>query len=191
VVKGCQDRGLSCANSRFFRVALYPNAEISQVLRDRFIPHWESVRPAPKVIVDFGDDRKLERTITGNSIHYVLDASGQPIEAIPGLYGPQAFLKHLLAAETAAQTYRQSSNGEAFLQQYHRDRLTQLELQWTPDLRALGITIPLPSTPSIAGPVSAELAAQRAMTKSVVEAPLVSSLHNLSTLAEIQMFIVQ
>jgi hypothetical protein len=182
---GQLDQELSCANSRFFRVALYPNAEISKILRDRFILHWESVRPAPKVTVDFGDGRRLERTVTGNSIHYILDASGQPIEAIPGLYGPQAFLKHLLAAETAAQTYRQSSNGEAFLRQYHRDRLTQLEQQWTSDLRALGVTIPLRPTASIAGPIGAEFAAQRAMTKSVVEAPLVSSLRNLATLTEI------
>jgi hypothetical protein len=182
---GQLDQELSCANSRFFRIALYPNAEISQVLRDRFILHWESVRPVPKVTVDFGDGRKLERTVTGNSIHYILDASGQPIEAIPGLYGPQAFLKHLLAAETAAQAYRQSSNGGAFLRQYHRDRLTQLEQQWTSDLRTLGVTIPLRPIASIAGPVGAELAAQRAMTKSGVEAPLVSSLRNLSTLAEI------
>ena len=79
---------LSCANSRFFRVALYPNAAISQTLRDRFILHWSSERPVPKLTLDFGDGRKLERTVTGNSIHYVLDSNGNPIEAIPGLYTP-------------------------------------------------------------------------------------------------------
>lgn len=35
----------SCANSRFFRTALYANAEVSQVLRERFVLHWQSVRP--------------------------------------------------------------------------------------------------------------------------------------------------
>lgn len=182
---GQLDQELSCANSRFFRVALYPNAKISQVLHDRFILHWESVRPAPKVTVDFGDGRKLERTITGNSIHYILDAAGQPIEAIPGLYGPQAFLKQLLASEKAVQTYRQSSNRKAFLRQYHRDRLMQLERQWTVSLNALGIAIPRRPAVSPIGPVGAEIAAQSAMTKMAVEAPLVSSLRNLSALAEI------
>ena len=86
---------LSCANSRFFRTVLYANAEISSVLRDRFVLHWQSVRPAPIITIDFGDGRKLERTITGNSIHYVLDSSGNPIEAFPGLYGPKAFLRGL------------------------------------------------------------------------------------------------
>lgn len=182
---GQLDQELSCANSRFFRVALYPNAEISKTLRDRFILHWESVRPAPKVTVDFGDGRKLERTITGNSIHYVLDASGRPIEAIPGLYGPQAFLQQLLAGENASKTYRQSSDGEAFLRSYHRDRLNQLERQWTADLSALGIAIPRRPTSSVTGPVGAEIAASGAMTKMAVEAPLVSLLRNLTTLTDI------
>src|SRR6185295_2531682 len=66
----------SCANSRFFRTVLYSNAEVSKLLRERFILHWQSVRPAPRVTIDFGDGRKLEGTITGNSIHYVLDAAG-------------------------------------------------------------------------------------------------------------------
>ncbi len=72
---GKLDQDLSCANSRFFRVALYPNAAISKELRDKYILHWQSVRPAPKITIDFGDGRKLERTITGNSIHYILDAA--------------------------------------------------------------------------------------------------------------------
>src|SRR6266536_5776127 len=77
----------SCANSRFFRTILYSNAQMSIMLRDRFILHWQSVRPVPKVTIDFGDGRKLERTLTGNSIHYILDAEGRPIDALPGLYG--------------------------------------------------------------------------------------------------------
>jgi hypothetical protein len=54
----------SCANSRFFRTVLYPNDEVSAVLRDRFVLHWRSVRPVPTVTIDFGDGRKLERTLT-------------------------------------------------------------------------------------------------------------------------------
>ena len=60
----------------------------------------KSVRPVPKVTIDFGGGRKLERTLTGNSIHYVLDADGRPVEAIPGLYGPQAFLVQLAEGRT-------------------------------------------------------------------------------------------
>src|SRR4029077_6429995 len=80
---------LSCANSRFFRTVLYPNEKVSADLREGFILYWSSERPAPKITIDFGDGRKIERTVTGNSIHYVLDENGNPIDAIPGLYSPE------------------------------------------------------------------------------------------------------
>lgn len=89
----------SCANSRFFRAVLYSNAEISKYLRENYVLHWKSVRPAPKVTIDFGDGRKIERTLTGNSIHYLLDETGAVIDALPGLYSPQGFLKYLTQAE--------------------------------------------------------------------------------------------
>ncbi|PLZ90520.1 hypothetical protein CEN45_10475 [Fischerella thermalis CCMEE 5198] len=178
---GNLDTDLSCANSRFFRVALYPNAEISQKLREDFILHWQSVRPVPKVTIDFGDGRKLERTITGNSIHYILDSSGRPIDAIPGLYGPKAFLRQLQQAEVATKQYSKlgKSQQEAFLQKYHRDRLNSIQTQWTADLSKLGIQSPprlveLPSNSS--EPPNATVAGSLAVTKMRVESPLLNTL---------------
>ncbi|MFT3743723.1 MAG: hypothetical protein QM785_05450 [Pyrinomonadaceae bacterium] len=91
----------SCANSRLFRSVLYPNADISKYLRENYILHWKSVRPAPRITIDFGDGRKIERTITGNSIHYVLNPDGTIIDAIPGLYSPSAFLGYVKGADLA------------------------------------------------------------------------------------------
>ena len=85
----------SCANSRLFRAVLYPNADIAKYLRENYILHWESVRPAPRITIDFGDGRRIERTLTGNSIHYILDENGTIIDALPGLYSPKAFLKYI------------------------------------------------------------------------------------------------
>lgn len=85
----------SCANSRFFRAILYSNKRISDHLREEFVLHWQSVRPAPKITIDFGDGRKIERTITGNSIHYILDTDGTVIDALLGLNNPQVFLEFL------------------------------------------------------------------------------------------------
>lgn len=95
----------SCANSRLFRSVLYPNAEVSRYLRDNYILHWKSVRPAPRITIDFGDGRKIERTITGNSIHYVLDPDGAIIDAIPGLYSPSRFLKYVKSADMALESF--------------------------------------------------------------------------------------
>jgi len=190
---GRLDEDLSCANSRFFRVALYPNAAISQVLQDRFILHWQSVRPVPKVTIDFGDGRKLERTITGNSIHYILDQSGRPIDAIPGLYGPKAFLRQLQQAEVATKEYSKlpKTQRQAFLQKYHSDRLNDIQSQWTADLSRLGIQSPpkLAELPSSTQP-TAEIAGSLAVTKMAVENPMLNALspnpvQNRENLAEI------
>ncbi|WP_414753595.1 hypothetical protein [Anabaena sp. CCY 9910] len=190
---GKLDQDLSCANSRFFRVALYPNAQISHLLQDRFILHWQSVRPVPKVTIDFGDGRKLERTVTGNSIHYILDGSGRPIDAIPGLYSPTAFLQQLQQAELVAQEYRQLSvaNRDAFLKKYHSDRLQAIQTQWTADLSQLGInSFPrLTQSPNnTSQPPTAELAGSLAVSKMAVERPLLRTIqptNNRETLAKI------
>ncbi len=130
----------SCANSRFFRTILYSNAEVSKMLRERFILHWQSVRPAPRVTIDFGDGRKLERTLTGNSIHYILDASGQPVDALPGLYGPAAFMRSLTQMEDAARHWGEPGDGkrrEPFWA-YHPDSLRKITLNWLLDTEKIG-----------------------------------------------------
>jgi hypothetical protein len=101
---GRLDEEFSCANSRFFRTVFYNNREINQLLRDRYVLHWRSVRPVPKVTIDFGDGSRLERTLTGNSIHYVLDSRGRLLQPLPGLYGPAAFRDALKDAERASRS---------------------------------------------------------------------------------------
>ncbi len=180
---GKLDQDLSCANSRFFRVALYPNAEISQFLSDRYILHWQSVRPVPKVTIDFGDGRKLERTLTGNSIHYILDSSGRPIDAIPGLYGPKAFLRQLVAGEKAVKEYTNLSviERKTFLRDYHRQNLASIQTQWQADLAKLGIKnpprlveIPVNSNEAPSAPVAGAIA----VSKSRVELPILRNINS-------------
>ena len=92
---GNLDEELSCANSRYFRTILYSDRRISAYMKANFVLEWESVRHVPVVTIDFGDGRVMRRTITGNSIHYLLDENGTPIDALPGLYAPAAFLAQL------------------------------------------------------------------------------------------------
>lgn len=126
----------SCANSRFFRTTLYPNAEVSRYLRDHFVLHWQSVRPVPRITIDMGDGRRIERTITGNSIHYVLDADGNPVDALPGLYSAKTFIAGLEHAVDAEQRASKLTGAERqrFLAKYHSTRLADIVQQWSADL---------------------------------------------------------
>lgn len=174
---GNLDEELSCANSRFFRTALYANAEISKYLRDRYVLHWQSVRPAPKITIDFGDGRKLERTITGNSIHYVLSPDGHVVDALPGLYGPRAFLRVLEAAEQTVLATRALPKEQTadVLREHHESQGSQLALRRDEQLATLGVRAPSLRRPLAALP-SAANAAPRAMSKVIVEAPMVAEL---------------
>lgn len=112
---GRLDEELSCANSRFFRKLLYPEPRINRMLRERFVLHWESVRPVPRVTIDFGNGKKLERTLTGNSAHVVLDPYGRPVDALPGLFSAEVFLQLL----TRAHAYGLADRGK--LARLHAD----------------------------------------------------------------------
>jgi hypothetical protein len=89
----------SCANSRFFRAALYSNPDLAALISERFVLHWSTERPVPVVTIDFGDGRAMKRTLTGNSAHYILDAQGRPLDVLPGMFGPGVFAERLLAAD--------------------------------------------------------------------------------------------
>ena len=127
----------SCANSRFFRTALYANDAVSEELRSRFVLHWQSVRPVPRVTIDFGDGRVLNRTITGNSAHYILASDGRPLDVLPGLYGPQQFLAWLDRCESLAARDRVATidaDRSQLIVDYHARQLDRLGQQWQADL---------------------------------------------------------
>jgi hypothetical protein len=129
---GRLDEDLSCANSRLFRATLYANQNVSAFLRERFILHWSSERPVPRVTIDFGDGRKLEWTTTGNSAHYVLDELGNVLDVLPGLYAPTAFRSELEGSLALAARVRGTSDEERakLLVDYHQQRLVAAGRDW-------------------------------------------------------------
>ena len=184
---GRLDEELSCANSRFFRLALYPDPEVARRLRDGFVLHWSSERPVPKVSIDFGDGRRLEGTVTGNSVHYLLDARGRPLDALPGMVSPQAFLAWLGAAAPLAR--RAAALDDAALaselREFHRDARQRSAARLLAELQALGepdaearVEVALARRASEApdGRVSAAAASALTVTKSIAEGPLLAAL---------------
>lgn len=177
---GRLDEEYSCANSRFFRTTLYANAEISRYLKDHFILHWKSVRPVPRITVDFGDGRKIERTVTGNSIHYILAADGTPLDALPGLYSPHEFLKQLQTAEKEAAQYAQDTSADRYfrVRQYHGERGADARVNLTADLARVSNPSPGQAAAAAATPTALN-AAPRAMGKFQVERPLLKSFQDI------------
>ena len=178
---GRLDEEFSCANSRFFRTVFYKNRDINALLRDRFILHWHSLRPVPRVTIDFGDGSRLERTLTGNSIHYVLDSRGRLVQPLPGLYGPAAFQKALEEAARAVRTANRLD--DIGFEQWQTLRIEE-------QLRAVGAPFrlnlrALPTPPDDGAPGAvlswSELLKNNpdlrsaAMSKQAVEAPILSA----------------
>ncbi|MEZ5345023.1 MAG: hypothetical protein R2681_05635 [Pyrinomonadaceae bacterium] len=167
----------SCANSRFFRSILYSNSKIAAFLKENYVLHWKSVRPAPRVTIDFGDGRQIVRTITGNSIHYILNPQGRIIDALPGLYSPDEFMTYLVRVSSLQNRF------DPNIKDYQSNQLDWLLRKWNTDSRKIGLTpssLPenaasVKTTASSATPTALE-AAPRAVTKSVVELPLVKSI---------------
>jgi hypothetical protein len=115
---GRLDEDFSCANGRYFRALLYPEASVRRALREEFVLHWQSLRPVPRVTIDFGNGRTLVRTITGNSLHAVLRSDGTPVDAVLGLLSTDAFLEALRRAKPMAAT-----KDGAELAKKHRDAI--------------------------------------------------------------------
>ena len=175
---GKLDCDLSCANSRFFRTTLYPDPAVSNLLREKFILHWKSERPVPVVTIDFGDGRSMKRTITGNSVHYVLRPDGRPIDAIPGLYSAPAFIKCL------NESLAMQNDTDPQLRDHHAAAATRLESapkQIAPaPLSNEAVKLVLAKSPP-----RAEDANLRSASKAFVETPQLKMVRNLqNTIAQ-------
>jgi hypothetical protein len=182
---GRLDEQLSCANSRYFRLVLYSDPSIAGWLREHAVLYWTSERPVPQVTVDFGDGRRLVGTVTGNSIHYLLDPHGRLVDAMPGLHTPQRFLGWLRDASAMARQW-EPLDDSAFAARSAREheRLDRKVLDelvgelvdrgWSRSAaREAWLAEPVPEE-EVPPPTAAE-AARLAVSKSIAESPLLSS----------------
>jgi len=78
---------------------LLSDASIQETLQERYVLCWQSIRPVPKVTIDFGEGKVLERTLKGNTAFYLCRADGRVVDVFPGVYTPADFLRELEAAD--------------------------------------------------------------------------------------------
>jgi hypothetical protein len=176
----------SCANSRLFRTLLYADPSLASWLETNFVLHWSSERPVPKLEIDFGDGRKLTRTITGNSAHFVLDARGRTIDVIPGLMSASSFqtaLTDSLAVHQELAELRTDSRWRARLARHHERRFEATATQLADSLAvirglpadATSVRAWLTRSPNPTGErVAAGKAVPMAISKAKVEAPILA-----------------
>lgn len=121
---------LSCANSRMFRTLLYTDERVQEIMREEYVLCWGSERPVPQVTIDFGDGRQIKTTITGNSIHYILDTLGQPIDGIPGMNSPEYFSDQLQQAKNLFLEMEslEGSMKSDLIQKYHEEQAEQIAM---------------------------------------------------------------
>ncbi|MEM1355140.1 MAG: hypothetical protein AAGH88_09680 [Planctomycetota bacterium] len=178
---GNLDEEYSCANSRFFRTALYADAKLSEQLRNNFVLHWHSVRPVPVITIDMGDGRVIRRTITGNSCHIAMDATGRVMDVIPGLYGPRTFEQQITQLHELAGPLSSLGDAErdAALRAYHQRAGERLDARWAEltESHELGSTpspLGLPAEVDEANPTLPEAleAAVVARGKGMIERPV-------------------
>jgi hypothetical protein len=78
---------------------LFSHPDVVRLLNERFECAWETVRPVPKVTIDFGDGRVLERTLMGNVATYVTRADGGVLDVVAGIVAPEEYERRLARAE--------------------------------------------------------------------------------------------
>jgi len=102
---------------------LFSDAKVSAFVREQFVAAWESVRPVPLVEIDFGNGRKIKRTVNGNIATYICAPDGRVVDVIPGLNSPEAYLQDL---KYALNLYRASLAAfDKTILEYHKDNLTK------------------------------------------------------------------
>lgn len=168
---GRLDEELSCANSRFFRTMLYSDPSISSLMRDDFVLFWHSVRPVPRITIEFGDGRKIQQTITGNSAHYLLSPDGAVLDALPGLYSPGEFREQL---ERWKDLHHVTD-----LRGYHAQRMEELKLRWIQLSRRTGVQIQPERTLKLMTAIEATRITQ---SKARVDTPMLSAMQLATTL---------
>lgn len=98
--------------------------DVIRFVNENFVPCWQRVRPVPQVTIDFGDGRKLRRTMGGNTIMEICLPGGQVVDAFPGLYTPQDFLQEAAQTLELVRTLGPSpTEAAARVIDWHRARL--------------------------------------------------------------------
>lgn len=118
---------------------LFSDAEVAAYINAKFEPAWKSLRPVPKVSIDFGNGKVIERTLNGNIATFVCTADGTIVDVIAGIYSQADYLDALKRAERLAVVMPADVRArDAALRAYHVRETIERRRQFLPSKDALG-----------------------------------------------------
>lgn len=79
---------------------LFSNNKVANYINTHYEASWKSLRPVPKVSIDFGNGTVVNRTLNGNIATFICTSDGTILDVIAGMYEPEDFLKRLQLAES-------------------------------------------------------------------------------------------
>ncbi len=71
---------------------LFANGAVALYINANYECAWESLRPVPKVHIDFGNGHTLDRTLNGNIAFWFVSPKGEAFDLVPGLVDAPTFL---------------------------------------------------------------------------------------------------
>ena len=99
---------------------LFSDKDVASYLNDHFEPVWQSVRPVPRVTIDFGNGQVIQRTLNGNVATYACDPTGRVLDVLPGVYDPKTYLARVAELALLHRFVREHRAGpELALAEYH------------------------------------------------------------------------
>lgn len=104
---------------------MFSDSKIAAFINASFEPAWQSVREVPTVQIDFGNGRKVKRTLHGNIATYVCMPDGTVVDVLPGIYEPATYLTQLKNLHRLTGKINQATARYRFLKGYH-DRCSAL-----------------------------------------------------------------
>jgi hypothetical protein len=100
---------------------LFSNKQVSNYINEHYEATWKSLRPVPKVAIDFGNGTVVNRTLNGNIATFICTADGTVLDVVAGMYQPEVFMQRLKLVESlAAELPADPAKRKQFLTAYHK-----------------------------------------------------------------------
>ena len=98
----------------------FSDDKIAKYLNENFECSWEAVRPVPQVWIDFGNGRKLRRTLVGNIATWFCTADALTIDVVPGLCTKKEYLRRAEMAVKLHTELAKVKDKSGLLTRYHQ-----------------------------------------------------------------------